>query len=85
MISKDDWRLTGHQANYMHGELLRFGPYKPRKKGSEHDHCEFCFRRFSSAERVNFCSEGFYTEDERWICETCYDDFKMLFDWALES
>jgi len=85
MIAKDDWRLTGHQANYMHGELLRFGRYKPRKKGSEHDHCEFCFRRFCSAARVNFCSEGFYTEDKRWICETCYDDFKVLFDWQIEG
>ena len=85
MISKDDWRLTGNQANYMHGELLRFGPYKPRKKGFEHDHCEFCFRRFASAERQNFCSEGFFTEDKRWICETCYDDFKVLFDWQIEG
>ena len=85
MISKDDWRLNGNQANYLHGELLRFGPYKPRKQGSEHDHCEFCFRRFSSAGKVNFAWEGFYTEDKRWICETCYDDFKVLFDWCLES
>ncbi|MFL5422515.1 MAG: hypothetical protein ACJ79Y_17260 [Myxococcales bacterium] len=85
MISKDDWRLNGNQANYLHGELLRFGPYRPRKQGCEHDHCEFCFRRFSSAGKVNFAWEGFYTEDKRWICEACYDDFKVLFDWALES
>ena len=85
MISKDDWRLNGHQANYLHGELLRFGAYKPHKQGCEHDHCEFCFRRFSSVGKVNFAAEGFFTEDKRWICEACYDDFKVLFDWSLES
>ena len=51
----------------------------------DHDHCEFCFRRFASAERQNFCSEGFFTEDKRWICETCYEDFKLMFDWILET
>ena len=85
MIEIDDWRLSGHQANYLHGELLRYGDYRPSRVGSEHDHCEFCFRRFSSLERPNFAREGFYTEDSRWICEECYEDFKVLFDWRLES
>ena len=41
--------------------------------------------RFSSVAKVNFAEEGFYTEDKRWICEACYDYFKVLFDWRLES
>jgi hypothetical protein len=24
------------------------------------------------------------TQDRRWICETCYEDFKLMFDWIVE-
>jgi len=83
MIDKHDWRLAGHQANYLHGELLRYASYRPPRPGWNHDHCEFCWAPFGSgAGRI---AEGFYTEDQRWICESCYEDFKMLFDWRLEG
>ena len=85
MIEKDDWRLQGHQANYLHGELLRFGVYRPHKPGWTHDKCEFCWKAFGLARRGCSASEGFYTEDRRWICEPCYEDFKVLFDWRLEG
>lgn len=29
--------------------------------------------------------EGYVTMDQRWICESCYEDFKMMFDWRLEN
>jgi hypothetical protein len=85
MIEKDDWRLTGHQANYLHGELLRFSAYRPPRPGWTHDRCEFCWMPFRPQQREGFVSEGFYTEDRRWICEPCYEDFKVLFDWRLEG
>ena len=85
MIEKDDWRLTGHQANYLHGELLRFSAYRPPRPGWTHDRCEFCWTRFHPQRREGFVSEGFYTEDSRWICEPCYEDFKIIFDWRLEA
>ena len=25
------------------------------------------------------------TTVQRWICESCYEDFKVLFDWRLEG
>jgi hypothetical protein len=85
MIEKNDWRLSGHQANYLHGELLRFSLYRPPRPGWKHDKCEFCWVPFGTERREGFVSEGFYTEDNRWICEPCYEDFKVLFDWRLEG
>ncbi|HWE25991.1 MAG TPA: hypothetical protein VG496_18795 [Myxococcales bacterium] len=85
MIEKGDWRLSGHQANYLHGELLRFSAYQPPRPGWTHDRCEFCWKKFDSQRRDGYASEGFYTEDRRWICEPCYEDFKILFDWRLEA
>ena len=41
--------------------------------------------RFAPEKHEDCASEGFYTEDRRWICEPCYDDFKVLFDWRLEG
>jgi hypothetical protein len=29
--------------------------------------------------------EGYVTPDRRWICETCYEDFKLMFDFVLET
>jgi len=85
MIDKHDWRLTGHQANYLHGELLRYAPYRPPRPGWTHDRCEFCWTRFAPQKREGCASEGFHTEDHRWICESCYEDFKVIFDWRLEG
>jgi len=85
MIDKHDWRLAGHQANYLHGELLRYAAYRPHRPGWKHDKCEFCWTRFAPDRGEGFATEGFYTEDRRWICESCYEDFKVLFDWRLEG
>jgi hypothetical protein len=85
MIEKGDWRLSGHQANYLHGELLRFSAYRRPRPGWKHDCCEFCWKPFDPERREGVASEGFYTEDLRWICEACYEDFKVLFDWRLEA
>jgi transposase-like protein len=30
-------------------------------------------------------AEGYVTVDQRWICEPCYEDFKVMFDWRLET
>jgi hypothetical protein len=85
MIEKNDWRLSGLQANYLHGELLRFSRYRPPRPGWKHDKCEFCWAPFAVERRDGWVTEGFYTDDRRWICESCYEDFKVLFDWRLEG
>ena len=83
MIQTDDWRLQGQ--DWLREELLRFRAYVPPKAGFEHDHCEFCWIPFKSQPAPEGAAhEGFVTEDKRWVCETCYEDFKLMFDWRLE-
>ncbi len=83
MIDQNDWRLQGQI--FSHEELLRFERYAPSRPGSEHDHCEFCWTPFRSRqlEGTPVATEGFTTGDHRWICEPCYEDFKVVFDWQL--
>ena len=83
MIAQDDWRLQGQ--DFLREELLRFQAYQPARPGSEHDHCEFCWTPFRTHALEGTASEGFVTPDRRWICETCYEDFKLTFDWILET
>ncbi len=83
MIDQDDWRLQGQ--TFSNEELLRFERYAPPRPGSEHDHCEFCWTPFRTVqpEGPPVATEGFTTGDQRWICEPCYEDFKVVFDWRL--
>lgn len=83
MIDTDDWRMQGQ--HYLREELLRYRAYVPRKKGLERDHCEFCWKPFRTVVIEGVVGEGFVTEDSRWICEPCYEDFKVIFDWRLET
>ena len=49
-----------------------------------HDHCEFCFATFMVEDHPDVLHEGYATEDNyRWICETCFDDFKDRFEWMV--
>ena len=79
---QQDWRLQGQ--DWLREELLRFELYRPPRVGSEHDHCEFCWTPFRTLAKDGVVTEGYVTSDRRWICETCYEDFKLLFDWILE-
>ncbi len=76
-----DWRLQG-QEKYLAGVLLRKKRYSRRSEDWEHDHCEFCSKKFS--ERPGDLNEGYTTEDEyHWICENCFEDFKRQFQWTV--
>ena len=79
MIDKDDWRLRG-QEGYLSGKVLCFRKWKASKKEWDHDHCEFCWDKFSDEE--NALHEGYTTKGlYYWICSTCYKDFKEMFQW----
>jgi len=83
VITQNDWRLQGQ--DWLREELLRYANYAPQRQGSEHDHCEFCWVPFKTADLPNTAKEGYVTQDHRWICEHCYEDFKLMFDWVLET
>ncbi|HUJ26277.1 MAG TPA: hypothetical protein VLW85_09680 [Myxococcales bacterium] len=82
-IANEDWRLQGQ--DWLREEMLRFQPYRPAKAGSEHDHCEFCWQPFHSRPAPGAAIEGWVTSERRWICDGCYEDFKLMFDWVVET
>ena len=82
-VEQGDWRLQGQ--DWLREELLRFERYVPLRPGSEHDHCEFCWTPFRTRDSEGVANEGYVTHDRRWICEGCYEDFKLTFDWILMS
>lgn len=76
-----DWRLQG-QERYLKGVEISWAPYEPFREGWDHDHCEFCNRKF--ALKGGDFTEGYVTRDKyHWICRDCYEDFKSLFDWRV--
>lgn len=79
MIEKDDWRLRG-QEKYLSGKTLYFRKWAAPRKEWDHDHCEFCWEKFSDF--PDTLHEGYTTEDNyHWICPNCYNDFKEMFKW----
>jgi hypothetical protein len=50
----------------------------------DHDHCEFWWAKFAVEERPGIVHEGYCPLDGyRWICSTCFDNFKERFDWRV--
>ncbi len=79
----DDWRIQG-QERYLHGATLVRKQYKAPRADWDHDHCEFCWAKFSKC--VNELEVGYATLDERhWICETCFRDFQERFGWTVQD
>ncbi len=75
----DDWRLQGQDA-YLTSVTLFRRAFRRRSTEWDHDHCEFCWTKFSEAPISDSIQEGYTTEDEcRWVCPRCFDDFKQRF------
>lgn len=45
-MKPDDWRRQG-QERFLKGVKLMYRNYYPYRSGLDHDHCEFCGRKFS--------------------------------------
>ncbi|HKR63596.1 MAG TPA: hypothetical protein VJZ00_07680 [Thermoanaerobaculia bacterium] len=81
MRDDNDWRLT-NQLNYLRGADLCWRTYREYQPGWDHDHCEFCNAKFDATNDPATLHEGYTTTDEyRWICTQCFEDFKDLFAW----
>lgn len=79
----EDWRRQG-QERYLKGVELVFKEYRPYRKKWDHDHCEFCGKKFSLNE--GDLRKGYSTKDSyHWVCEACFADFKEEFDWLCSS
>ena len=80
-MNMSDWRLQG-QEFYLKQASMRFCKWRPRSAVWDHDHCEFCGRKFSQAPPD--LKEGYVTlNNYHWVCVDCFADFKDRFAWVL--
>ena len=83
-IPDDDWRRRG-QENYLKGIQLELKDYFEYSPGWDHDHCEFCWAKFSLINDDDL-KKGYMSENGyRWICIECFDDFKEEFSWQVKE
>lgn len=78
MIKENDWRLQG-QMKYLYEVELKKRNFDPKYPG-DHDHCEFCTKKFMYPSDTGYCflnSANTYS----WICEACFEDFMEMFKW----
>ena len=81
MCPKDDWRLR-EQESYLKGKVLYRRRWSARSAKWDHDHCEFCWQKFSAADGDGH--DGYTTEDSYyWICPACFEDFRVAFGWTV--
>lgn len=79
----DDWRLQGQEA-YLQGVTLRWSDWVLQRPDWDHDHCEFCFAKFTDRDWPDVLHSGYVTSDrQRWICEKCFNDFAERFQWKV--
>jgi hypothetical protein len=85
MSDSSDWRLQG-QERFLKGVDLCRRAYRRYTKNPDwdHDHCSFCWAKFSVEDQPDAVHEGYCTLDEyRWICDECFEDFKERFGWRV--
>ncbi len=83
MVDDSDWRLTG-QERYLMGSTLYRQRWTQTREHWDHDHCEFCWAEFADSDDPEILHEGYTdTKQYRWICSTCFEDFRDRFAWRL--
>jgi hypothetical protein len=84
MVEDNDWRIT-NQAKYLHGVTVQYRCYQKPNAEWDHEHCSFCWAKFMDEADLHAqpdaLHEGYLTEDNHWICTTCFNDFREQFDW----
>ena len=84
---EDDWGITNQESFLMEKELYHIAFVKYSDQW-DHEHCEFCWARFSDFEgdlHEGYCTESSNTKEAHWICPECYDDFKERFKWTVHE
>ena len=83
MAKLDDWRRQG-QEKYLKSLALTWKKYIKFRDDWDHDHCEFCSHKFMEEGNTECFHEGYATSDNyRWICKECFEDFRGEFDWSV--
>ena len=80
-VMDNDWRLNGQEA-YLQREKLVKVDFRKLQDKNDHDHCAFCWARFSNLEDDLY--QGYMTLDgNHIICDECFQDFKRRFKWRV--
>lgn len=73
--------LTSRRFEYLRGVKLFWRPYRTKSETWTHDHCEFCWDKFTE-DQEGTLHEGYTTEDRYyWVCRECYELFKDEYKW----
>ncbi len=80
----NDWRLT-NQETYLKGAELEHRAWKQPRPEWDHDHCEFCWTKFAEESLIPDAEHSGYATADRmhWVCETCFADFREMFEWRI--
>lgn len=87
MVDKNDWRRQG-QEKHLCGVELYFIEFKPFSEQWEHEHCCFCWDKFSSNDnnlKFGYCTTPQNEKTSNWICPNCFNDFKDEFGWTVHK
>ncbi len=94
MVTKDDWRYVNGES--LKGSEFVFKEYKSIIEDNDHDHCSFCWAKFSLTIDDSL-KEGYQTilepivwegkkrKRDEWVCSECFNDFKDLLDLKLKD
>ena len=81
VMESNDWRLQG-QEKYLTKAKFVFKDFRVPSEQWDHEHCEFCSKKFSEYE--GDLHQGYYTaETDFWVCPDCFKDFKDMFQWEV--
>jgi hypothetical protein len=81
----DAWIIA--REKLIRSKNLHWSRYTQPSPDWDHDHCEFCFRRFAepSAGYNDSVETGYTTPDRfNWICRGCVEKYKDRFNWVVE-
>ncbi|MBR5094643.1 MAG: hypothetical protein IK095_06070 [Oscillospiraceae bacterium] len=80
---REDWRILG-QEGYLLNKRLQHRRFSRALCVKDHDQCEFCWRVFDG--KAGSPSYAYFDPiSKAWICEECYNDFKVHFCWTVEE
>jgi hypothetical protein len=84
----EDWRRTGQERTLL-GVTLERRDYEPYRPGWDHEHCSFCWAKFVppgvESGDPKALARGYVTQDDQWICDRCFADFRDEFEWTVRE
>jgi hypothetical protein len=74
------------QDRYLQRRTWSRKTYTKYRPDWDHDHCSFCGAKFMETGTPDTMHEGYSTqEDYYWVCSTCFEDFKEMFEWTAQD